>query len=154
VDLTPQRTGPPFATSLPEGYKPVFSTNYSFLLFATFRAWAPLPKWQNPLMTNVSRSLGQTGSYWGLKKRHKDRHRESWNRVGPALLMGDADDPFLLQVYLFIQHAWESREKSRSSSHGSSRIGSRNSAAVVCCYLVQTILTRSVCPVFPARQLC
>jgi hypothetical protein len=40
------------------------------------------------------------------------------------------------------------------NSHGSSCIGSRNRAAVVCCYLVQTILTRSVCPVFLARQLC
>jgi hypothetical protein len=48
----------------------------------------------------------------------------------------------------------DSRVKCRSSSHGSSHICGRNSAAVVCCYLVQTILTRSVCPVFRARQPC
>jgi hypothetical protein len=40
------------------------------------------------------------------------------------------------------------------NSHGSSCIGSRNRAAVVCCYLVQTILTMSACPVFLARQPC
>jgi hypothetical protein len=37
---------------------------------------------------------------------------------------------------------------------GSSCIDGRNSAAVVCCYLQQTILTMSTCPVFPARQPC
>jgi hypothetical protein len=31
---------------------------------------------------SVSRSLDLTGSQWGLIKRHKDRHRESWDQVG------------------------------------------------------------------------
>jgi hypothetical protein len=58
-----------------------------------------------------------------------------------------------LKVHLFIQHVWESRVKCRLSSYGSIRVSDRNREAVVC-YLVQTILTRSACPVFLARQPC
>jgi hypothetical protein len=115
------------------------------------------PKWEKDyfgLMASVSRSVVLTGGDWGIRKRHKDRHWESWGRVGLALLMRDASDPLLLQVHLFIQHVWESRVKCRSSSHGSSHVGGRNSAVVVCCYLVQSILTRSACPIFLARQPC
>jgi hypothetical protein len=105
-------------------------------------------------MASVSRSLDLTGSDWGLRKKHKDRHRESCGPVSPALLMRDAGDILHLQAHLFIQHVWESGVKCRLSSHGSSHIGGRNSTSVECCHLVQTILTRSVCPVFLAKQPC
>jgi hypothetical protein len=106
------------------------------------------------LLASVSRSLDLTESEWRLRKRHKDRHRKSWGRVGPTLLMRDASDLLHLQVHLFIQQVWESRVKCRWGSHGSSCVGGRNRAAVVCCYLIQTILTRLACPVFLARQPC
>jgi hypothetical protein len=48
---------------------------------------------------------------------------------------------------------WESGVKCWLSSHGSSHVGNRNSTAVVCCYLIQTILIRSACPVFLASSL-
>jgi hypothetical protein len=69
------------------------------------------------------------------------------------LLMKDTS-PLCFQAHLFIQHVLGSRVECRLSSHGSSHAGSRNREAVVCCYLVQTILIRSVCPVFLARQPC
>jgi hypothetical protein len=106
------------------------------------------------LMASVSRSIDLTEDDWELRKKHKDRHRESWDLVGSTLLMTDASGPLCLQAPLFIQQVWESGVKCRSSSHGSSPIGGRNRETVVCCYLVQTILTRSVCPVFLARQPC
>jgi hypothetical protein len=67
--------------------------------------------------------------------------------------MRDASDPLCLQAHLFIQHVWESRVKCRTSSHGSSCVGGRNRAAVLC-YLIQIVLTRLACPVFLARQPC
>jgi hypothetical protein len=106
------------------------------------------------LMTNADRSIDLTGGDWGLRKKQKDRHRESWDLVGVTLLMRDASNPLGLQVHLFIQRRWESGVECRSSSHGSSRVGSRSRAAMVCCYLVQTVLPRSACPVFLARQPC
>jgi hypothetical protein len=66
--------------------------------------------------------------------------------------MRDTSDPLHLQVHLFIQQVWENGVKCKSSSHGPSRIGGRNRAAVVCCYLVQTILTGSAGPLFLAKQ--
>jgi hypothetical protein len=74
--------------------------------------------------------------------------------MGQTLVMGDAGDPLCLQAHLFIQHVWEGGLKCRSSSHGSSHVGGRNSTDAVCCYLVQTILARWECPVFLARQPC
>lgn len=106
------------------------------------------------LMTNADRSIDLTGGDWGLRKKQKDRHRESWDLVGVTLLMRDASNPLSLQVHLLTQHEWESGVEWRSSSHGSSRVGSRSRAAMVCCYLVQTVLPRSACPVFLARQPC
>jgi hypothetical protein len=104
-------------------------------------------------MTNARRSLDLTESDWGLRKKtQRQTYRETWDGVGLTLLMGDT---LQLQVHLFKQHVWESGANCRSSSHGSSSgIGSRNSTAVVCCYLLQTMLTRSACPVFLARQPC
>jgi hypothetical protein len=94
----------------------------------------------------MSRSLDLTESDWGLRKKtQRQTYRKAWDRMGPALLMRDASNPLRLQAHLFIQQVWESEVKGRSSSHGSSRIGSRNSAAVACCYLLQTILTVSTC---------
>jgi hypothetical protein len=102
------------------------------------------PVWVGPLTW-----LGATGD---LKKDTKT-DREKLGRVGLIFLMRDAS-LLCFQAHLFIQHVWESGVKCRLSSHGSSCIGSRNREAVMCCYLVQTILTRSVCPVFLARQPC
>jgi hypothetical protein len=107
------------------------------------------------LTASVSRSLDLTESDWGLRKKtQRQTYRKAWDQVGPALLMKDADGPLHLQKHLFIQQVWESRVKFRSSSHGSSCVGSRNSTAVACCYLLQTTLTLSTYPVFPARQPC
>jgi hypothetical protein len=55
-------------------------------------------------MASVSWSLDLTGGNWGLRKRQKDRHRESCNWVGPTLLKRDAGDPLCLQAHLLIQH--------------------------------------------------
>jgi hypothetical protein len=53
--------------------------------------------WKRPvsiiLTANVSRSLDLAGNIWGLRKRHKDRHRASWAQVGLTVLMRDACDP-------------------------------------------------------------
>jgi hypothetical protein len=106
-------------------------------------------------MASVSRSLDLAGSHWGLRKKtQRQTYRKAWDWVGPALLVRDAGDPLRLQVHLFIQQVWESGVNCRLSSHGSSCVGGRNNAAVVCCYLLHTILTTSACPVFPARQPC
>jgi hypothetical protein len=106
-------------------------------------------------MASVSRSLDLTGSDWGLRKKHKDRHREKLGSGrSDTLLMRDAGNTLCLHEHLFIQQVWESGVKCRSSSHRSSCIGGRNRASMVCCYLVQTILTRPACPVFLARQPC
>jgi hypothetical protein len=106
-------------------------------------------------MASVSRSLDLAGSHWGLRKKtQRQTYRKAWDWVGPALLVRDAGDPLRLQVHLFIQQVWESGVNCRLSSHGSSCVGGRNNAAVVCCYLLHTILTTSACPVFPARQCC
>jgi hypothetical protein len=92
-------------------------------------------------MASVSRSLDLAGSHWGLRKKtQRQTYRKAWDWVGPALLMRDAGNPLRLQVHLFIQQVWESGVKGRLGSHRSSRVGSRNSTAVVCCYLLQTIL--------------
>jgi hypothetical protein len=57
------------------------------------------------LMTSMSRSLDLTGSDWGLRKKHKDRHREKLGSGGSdTLLMRDAGDILHLQAHLFIQH--------------------------------------------------
>jgi hypothetical protein len=106
------------------------------------------------LTTSVIRSLDLTGSDWGLRKKTQRQTYRKVGPVGPALLMRDAGHPLCLQVHLFIQQVWESEVKGRSSSYGFCRVGSRNNAAVACCYLLQTILTTSTCPVFPARQPC
>jgi hypothetical protein len=61
------------------------------------------------LIASMSRSIDLTRGDWGLRKRHKDRHRESWGQMGLTFLMRDAGDPRHLQAHLFIQHVWESR---------------------------------------------
>jgi hypothetical protein len=84
--------------------------------------------------------LDLTGSNWGLRKKtQRQTYRKAWDWLGPALLMREAGDPLSLQRHLFIQQVWESEVKYKSSSHGSSLVGSSNSTAVVCCYLLQTI---------------
>jgi hypothetical protein len=55
------------------------------------------------LMASVSRSIDLTEDDWELRKKHKDRHRESWDLVGSTLLMTDASGPLCLQAPLFIQ---------------------------------------------------
>jgi hypothetical protein len=88
------------------------------------------------------------------KKDTKTDIEKSWGRVHPILLMRDAGDILCFEAHLFIQHIWKSGVKCRLSSHGFTCVGCRNSTAVVCCYLVQTILTRSAGPVFLVRQPC
>jgi hypothetical protein len=50
-------------------------------------------------MASMSKSVDLTGSKWGLRKRNKDRHRESWSRVGLTLLLRDAGNLLHLQVH-------------------------------------------------------
>jgi hypothetical protein len=46
-----------------------------------------------PLTASMSRSVDLTGGNWGLRKRLKNRYRESQDWVGLTLLMRDASDP-------------------------------------------------------------
>jgi hypothetical protein len=99
-------------------------------------------------------SLDLTGSDWGLRKKTQ---RQTYRKAGVGWSSTPDErrhNPFYLQAHVFIQQVWENQVKGRLSSHGSRCIGSRNSAVVVCCYLLQTILTRSACLVFLARQPC
>jgi hypothetical protein len=103
-------------------------------------------------MSSLRGSVDLIGSEWRLRRRTQ---RQTKRKAGPG--GSDTPDekcgrPPCLQTNLVIQHVWESRVKCRSCSHGSILLGGRNREAVVCCYLVQTILTRSACPVFLARQ--
>jgi hypothetical protein len=81
----------------------------------------------------------------GIEKKDTKTYRKAWDRVGPALLMRDAGDPFCIQAHLFIQQVWESGMKCRLRSHGSSRIGGGNSTAVACHYLLYVSMSCFPC---------
>jgi hypothetical protein len=101
----------------------------------------------------VSRSLDLTGSDWGFRKKTQ---RQTYRKAGIRWVWHSwwempATPSTSKRIYLYSEYG-KAGWKCRSCSHGSSCIGARNSAAMVCCYLLQTILTTSVCPVLPARQ--
>jgi hypothetical protein len=100
------------------------------------------------------RSLDLTGGNWGLRKRHKDRHREKLGSGGP-----DTPDERcwwpLLPTSAFIYIACMGKQgETQVEFSWVQQHRRRNRTSVVCCYLVQTILTRSVCSVFLSRQPC
>jgi hypothetical protein len=111
--------------------------------------WLP----QVRLMASVSRSVDLTVGDWGLRKRHKDRHRKKLGSGGSNAPDERCQPPLLPSTFIYTASMRKWGEI-QVNSHGFSCIGGRNREAVVCCYLVQTILTRSVCLVFLARQPC
>jgi hypothetical protein len=70
----------------------------------------------------MSRSLDLTGSNWGLRKRHEDRHIEKYDVRWVLHFWWEMWRPPLSSSAFIYTQVWESRMKCSSSSHGSSCI--------------------------------
>jgi hypothetical protein len=99
------------------------------------------------LTASLGRSLDLTGCDWGLTKWHKDRHRESWGRWVQhswwEMLATTSDSK---RIYLYSKYGKAGWNAARVQSHTWWQLW-----YVIIYY---TILTRSACPVFLARQPC
>jgi hypothetical protein len=109
--------------------------------------------WILCLRTRVSRSLDLTGSDWGLRKKHKDRHRKSWGEVGLTLLVRCwwPPPPPSAFIYTACMRRWSEMQVEFSWVQWR-LLQEQGSCGML--LLMQTILTTSACPVFPARQPC